>query len=77
LTLQAAAHKEEIYALREKLLGEATDAAATLTAERLRKLDQALSDRAIRLLQDNIRLKAELKVHADVSSRLSSRLVVS
>lgn len=70
-------HREELHALRETLQAEAADAAAVLTAERLRKLDEALSDRSMKLLQDNVRLKAELKVHTDVSTLLSIRSLCS
>lgn len=71
LDSQELTHREELHALRETLQAEAAAAAAVLTAERLRKLDEALSDRSTKLLQDNVRLKAELKVHTDVSRLLS------
>lgn len=71
---QAMAHAEAQAALRESLIAEATTAAADVSAERLRKLDDALSDRSARLLQDNARLRAELKVHAQVPPTLLTPL---
>ncbi len=64
--MQVKAHAAAQAALREELAAEAAAVAAQVSGERLRKLDDALSDRSARLLQDNARLRAELKVHAEV-----------
>lgn len=65
-SVQAKAHVAAQQALQEELETSAAATAADVSAERLRKLDDALSDRSARLLQDNVRLRAELKVHSEV-----------